>query len=114
MELVDGLPSGVAKIAEHLARMAKGYDNHLKWNEQAMFKADLMNVKQRWLPVDVAAFAAKLRKEGMREQDSSELVDWLRKAKAGRQLIPQRSYRNFKFEIPVESIPARPDDIRPW
>ena len=27
---------------------AQGYGNHLKWNEEAKLKADLMNVKSRW------------------------------------------------------------------
>jgi len=35
----------------YLAQMARGYDNHLKWNEVAKLKADLMNVRHRWLGV---------------------------------------------------------------
>ena len=31
--------------------MARGYGNHLKWNEVAKLKADLMNVRHRWLGV---------------------------------------------------------------
>lgn len=102
MELVDGLPPSVASIAEYLAMMAKGYDNHLKWNEQAMFKADLMNLRHRWLRVDVAAFRKKCLDEGMRVEDVTELVDWLRKAQDGRRLVPQKSYRDFKFNPPSE------------
>jgi len=97
MESVDGLPPSVARIAEYLARWAKGYDNHLKWNEKAKFKADLMNARRRWGAVKPEMFAAKLRKEGMRGEDITELVDWLEKAKAGRRLLPQRSYRSHDF-----------------
>jgi erythromycin esterase-like protein len=82
--------------------MARGYNNHLKWNEQAMFKADLMNVRHRWLKVDSAAFRARCIAEGMRSEDVVELVDWLNKAKAGRRLVPQKSYRAFKFPAPSE------------
>ena len=35
----------------YLAQMARGHDNHLKWNEVAKLKADLMNVRHRWLGV---------------------------------------------------------------
>lgn len=104
MDLVDGLPSSVARIAETLARWARGYDNHLKWNEEAKFKADLMNVRQRWHGIDPIVFAAKLRTEGMRDEDIAQLVEWLRKAQAGRRLVPQRSYRDFKFS-PLPEAP---------
>lgn len=97
MELVDGLPPSVARIAESLARWAKGYGNHLKWNEKAKFKADLMNARGRWDAVKPEVFAAKLGQEGMRGEDIIELVDWLKKAKAGRRLVPQHSYRNYDF-----------------
>lgn len=74
MNLVDGLPPSVASIAEYLAMMAKGYNNHLKWNEQAKFKADLMNARHRWLSVNPDVFAVKLRAEGMRTEDIAERV----------------------------------------
>jgi hypothetical protein len=118
VDLTDGLPPSVASIAEHLAMMARGYDNHLKWNEQAMVKADLMNARQRWLRVDPVVFAAKLRNEGMRQEDVSELVGWLRKAQAGRRLVPQRRYRDFRFNPrPEDSEPQEPQQFptsRDW
>ena len=97
MDLFDGLPSSVAEFAVYLARMAKGYDNHLKWNEEAKFKADLMNARHRWRGVSPDVFAAKLRKEGMRDEDITVLVEWLRKAQQGRRLVPQRSYSDYTF-----------------
>lgn len=108
MKLLDELPPSVATIAEFLAMMAKGYGNHLKWNEQVMFKADLMNVRQRWLRVEPAAFAAKLREEGMRDEHATELVGWLKRAQTGRRLVRQRSYRNFKFSPPPEEPEPKP------
>ena len=97
MESVDGLPPSVARIAEHLAQWPKGYDNHLKWNEKAKFKADLMNARRRWGAVKPEAFAAKLRKERMRGEDLPELIDWLKKTQAGRRLVPQSGYRGHDF-----------------
>ena len=48
MELRDGLPPSVAEIIEFAGMMAEGY-GYLKWNEQAMLKADMMNARQRLL-----------------------------------------------------------------
>lgn len=102
MELVDGLPPSVASIATFLATKAKAYDNHLKWNEQAMFKADLMNLRHRWRSVDSIAFRSKCLAEGMRAEDVGLLVGWLEKAQAGRRLVPSKSYRGFRFNPPPE------------
>ena len=112
MELVDGLPPSVASIAEFLALNAKGYDNHLKWNEQDMFKADLMNLRHRWRSVDAVAFKSKCLAEGMRSEDVALLVDWLQKAQAGRRLVPSKSYRTFRFNPPPEdsAVPSYVND----
>lgn len=108
MELEDRLPPSVAHFIHFLAEYAKGYDNHLKWNEQARFKADLMNSKARWDRVDVEAFRAKCKAEGMRSEDYEELVDWLKKAQAGRRLVPTRTYRDYKWHEPPE--PPEPSE----
>lgn len=100
------LPPDVAGIAEHLAEWARGYNNHLKWDEQAKFKADLMNASLRWRGVSPTSFAAKLRNQGMREEDIKELVDWLSRAQAGRRLVPHRSYRSFVFSPPPKPAGA--------
>ena len=111
----EELPPSVVGIIEYLAMMARGYDNHLKWNEQAKFKADLMHVRHRWTPVNTAAFRARCLREGMREEDVAELVDWLDKAKAGRRLVPQRSYRDFRFMTPAENpAPPHVSSRRDW
>lgn len=100
MNTEPDLPPDVADIAEHLAEWARGYNNHLKWNEQSKFKADLMNARPRWRGVSPSSFAAKLKNEGMREEDVRELVDWLTRAQAGRRLVPHNSYRSFAFNPP--------------
>ena len=110
MDDVEDLPPSVSSIADYLAMMARSYDNHLKWNEQAKFKADLMNARRRWHSVSPTMFAAKLRLEGLREEDISELIDWLTKAQNGRRLVPHRGYRDFMFNPPPE---AAADDRPP-
>jgi len=60
--------------------MAQGYGNYLKWTEQAMFIADLVNARQRGLGVAPESLTAKLRHEGMREDDVLKLLTWLRNA----------------------------------
>ncbi|WP_139368693.1 hypothetical protein [Agreia bicolorata] len=103
MELEDGLPPSVSSIVEFLASAARGYDNHLKWNEQDMFKADLMNVRHRWRAVDADAFRSKCLSEGMRREDVGMLENWLKKAQAGRRLVPSKSYRAFIFSPAPEA-----------
>ncbi|WP_458117361.1 hypothetical protein [Arthrobacter sp. D2-10] len=109
------LPPSVIKFIEYLARMARGYDNHLKWNEQAKFKADLMNVRHRWTGVETTAFRERCLAEGMRGEDVDELADWLGKAKTGRRLVPQHSYRDYSFPEPAEAAaPSQVETSRDW
>lgn len=93
----DDLPNGVPEILQHLADTARGYNNHLKWNEVAKLKADLMNVRARWLGVSVAEIAERCRTLGMREEDIAEVASLVETAQEGRRLVPQKSYRNFRF-----------------
>jgi hypothetical protein len=101
------LPNGIADILAHLARMAAGYNNHLKWNEVAQLKADLMNVRGRWLGVAIADVDEHCRSLGMREEDVTQIVNLVQKAQAGRKLVPQKSYRDFRFAEPVAEAPGR-------
>jgi hypothetical protein len=94
----NGLPQDVNQILEYLAMMAQGYNNHLKWNEEAKLKADLMNAKPRWRGVPVIEIRDRCRALGMREEDVTLIVDLVTRAQAGRRLIPQRSYRDFRFD----------------
>ena|SRR6266446_3819544 len=99
------LPNGISEILEYLAMMAKGYDNHLKWNEIAKLKGDLMNVRRRWLGVSVESISAQCLELGMRAEDVREIAELVLKAQAGRRLVPQASYRNFRFQQVVDSAP---------
>jgi hypothetical protein len=91
------LPQDIAQILDYLAQYAKGYDNHLKWNEVAKLKADLMNARSRWRGVSVSAIAEECRRLGMRAEDVDEITTLVTKAQAGRRLVPNASYRDFRF-----------------
>ncbi len=98
------LPDHINEIIEYLAGWAKGYNNRLKWNEVAKLKSEMMEVRERWTkdraPVD--AVRAKCLDAGMTAEDTQTIVELLRKVQAGRRLVPQRSYKGFRFNTPVE------------
>jgi hypothetical protein len=98
----NGLPPGISEILQYLAQMARGYDNHLKWNEVAKLKADLMNVPARWRGVSVSEIADGCRTLGMLEEDAATVADVVRKAQEGRRLVPQKRYRDYRFNQPVD------------
>jgi hypothetical protein len=100
--VTNGLSTGISEILEYLAGMARGYDNNLKWNEVAKLKADLMNVPARWRGVSVSEVAGRCRALGMREEDVATIGDLVRKAQEGRRLVPQKTYRDFRFNQPLE------------
>lgn len=97
-----GLPPGISGILEYLAQMASGYGNRLKWNEVAKLKADLMNVPARWRGVPVSEIADYCRALGMRDEDVATVADLVRKAQEGRRLVPQKTYRNFRFQQAID------------
>ncbi|MGG7466211.1 hypothetical protein [Plantibacter sp. YIM 135347] len=105
MELTDGLPPSVADIIEFVGGAAAGY-GHLKWNEEAMLKADMMNVWQRWSRVDSSALAAKCRAVGLTQEETAEIIDWLKRRQQGRRLVPEKTYRDFRFRQEPESLPG--------
>jgi hypothetical protein len=98
------LPDDVNQIVEYLAQWAKGYNNRLKWNEEAKLKSDMMEVPERWAPdrAPVDAVKAARLQAGMTEQDTATIVAFLRKVQAGKRLVPQRSYKGFRFTLDVE------------
>lgn len=85
--------------------MAAGYRNHLKWNEVAMLKADLMNMRHRWAGVSPEHIADRCLELGMRAEDVKEIELLVTKAQAGRKLVPQRSYRDHRFK-PYAAAPG--------
>jgi hypothetical protein len=94
------LPDDLNQILEYIAMMAKVYSSGLKWNEVAKLKSDMMKVRERWAPhrAPVQAVRVKCLESGMSAQDTDTVIDLLRKTQAGKRLVPQRTYRDFKVK----------------
>ena len=108
--MTNTLPDDIVKILDFLAAMARGYDNHLKWNEEAMLKSDLMRNRRYWVGFPTSAVRVKCVELGMREEDVSLIVDLVGRAQQGRRLVPQRSYRDhvFPHDRPQTEEPPTP------
>ncbi|MEU7632687.1 hypothetical protein AB0C34_22280 [Nocardia sp. NPDC049220] len=98
------LPTDVSEILECIGRYAEGYGGHMKWNEEAKLKADMMNMRHRWgrNRVSVDVLRHKCREVGLSVEDAGRIVDSLTKTQAGRRLIPQKTSRDFPFAQEVE------------
>ena len=97
----EELPADIIAILEGLARWACGYNNHLKWNEEAKLKADLMHNRRRWQGFPVSAITVKRVALGMRDVDVALITDLVRRTQEGRRLVAHRSYRDFSFSHKV-------------
>lgn len=108
--MTNTLPDDIVKILEHLADWASGYDNHLKWNEEAKLKADLMHNRRYWVGFPTSAVRVKCVELGMCEEDVSLIADLVGRAQQGRRLVPQRSYRDhvFRHDRPQTEEPPTP------
>lgn len=93
----EPLPNGVDGILEYVAGMAAGYSTGLKWNEEDMLKADMMNRPERWEPITVDQLRAKGRALKMRPDDIDTIVDFLQRRKDGRRFNVRGSYKDFTF-----------------
>lgn len=93
----EPLPNGVDGILEYVASMAAGYSSGLKWNEEDMLKADMMNRPDRWVPVTVEQVRAKCRELGMRPNDVDTVAGFLQRRKDGRRFNVRSSYKDFEF-----------------
>ena len=93
----EALPNGVDEILKQIAGMAAGCSSGLKWNEEDMLKADMMNRPERWVPITVEQMRAKCRELGMRPKDIDTVVGFLQRRKEGRRFNVQSSYRTFQF-----------------
>ena len=91
------LPNGVDGILEYVARMAAGYSSGLKWNEEDMLKADMMNRPDRWVVITVEQVRAKCRALGTRPNDVDTVAGYLQRRKDGRRFNVRSSYKDFQF-----------------
>lgn len=94
---LEPLPNGVDEILEHVAAAAAGYSSGLKWNEEDMLRADMMNRHERWHPITVDQVRAKCRALGMRADDVDKIAGYLQRRKEGRRFNVRSSYRTFEF-----------------
>lgn len=93
----EPLPNGVEGILEYVARMAAGYSSGLKWNEEDMLRADMMNRPDRWTSITVEQVRAKCRELGMRPNDVDTVAGFLQRRKEGRRFNVRSSYKDFQF-----------------
>lgn len=94
---LEPLPNGIDEILEHVAAMAAGYSSGLKWNEEDMLRADMMNRPERWQPITVDQVRAKCRALGMRADDVDTIAGYVQRRKEGRRFNVRSSYRTFEF-----------------
>lgn len=92
------MPEDIKKILALMAMWARGYDNHMKWNEEAKLKADMMRHMDRWRLVTTQEIRDECRSLGMREEDVQTICDMHARRMQGRRLVPAKSYRNFEFK----------------
>lgn len=77
--------------------MAAGYSSGLKWNEEDMLRADMMNRPERWAPITVEQVRAKCRELKMRPDDVDTITGFLQRRKDGRRFDVRSSYKDFQF-----------------
>lgn len=93
----EPLPNGVDGILEYVAEMAAGYSTGLKWNEEHMLRADMMNRPERWASITVERVRAKCRALKLRPDDIDTIAGFLQRRKEGRRFIVRGSYKTFTF-----------------
>jgi len=96
-EPLPPLPNGIEEIIGYVARMAAGYSSGLKWNEEDMLKADMMNRPERWTSVTVEQVRLKCRELGIGPKDVDTITELLQRRKDGRRFNVGSSYRTFQF-----------------
>lgn len=92
------MPEDIKSILELTAMWARGYDNHMKWNEEAKLKADMMRHMDRWSLVTTEEIRDECRLLGMREEDIRTICDMHARCLQGRRLVPAPSYRTFEYK----------------
>ena len=91
------MPKDIERILEHIALMARGYDNRMKWNEEAKLKSDMMRRIDRWRLVATKQIREKCLALGMRVEDVETICDMHSRRLTGRRLVSQHSYEGFEF-----------------
>lgn len=105
---MEKLPNGVEEFLEHLAESAAFYGNRLHWREEAYLKADMMNMPERWLVITPEQLEPKASSFGMSRDDVETFVDFLKRWKQGRKLVPAKGHRDRCFPAEVDTYPEPP------
>ena len=113
MRIQGELEPSVDRIMDYIGQMAAGYSTGPKWNEVAKLKSDMVLVPHRWIGVDLRALEAKCRVVGLDDKDTGTILDLVRKVQAGKRLVPQRSYRGFRWGTEPE-LPSDGTSSRDW
>ena len=92
------MPEDIKNILELTAMWVRGYDNHMKWNEEAKLKADMMRRMDRWGLVTTEEIRDECRSPGMRGEDVRTIYDMHARRLQGRRLVPAPSYRTFEYK----------------
>ncbi|MFB9645050.1 hypothetical protein [Microbacterium terregens] len=99
----DPLPPSVDEILESIGAAAAP-SGRVRRREEDQLKADMMNVRERWMPVDPRAFQIKCYEAGLTSESAGALVGFLRHVQQGGNLRPRDS--GFRF-------PQSPDSLNP-
>lgn len=92
------MPEDIECILEYVVECSKGYNNHMKWNEEAKLKADMMKHVDRWRLVSTLQIREFCTGRGMRSKDVETICDLHTRKMQGRRFVPQASYRSFEFQ----------------
>jgi hypothetical protein len=99
----DLVPPSVDEILAFIGAAAAP-SGRVRRREEDQLKADMMNVRERWMPVDPRAFQIKCYEAGLTSESAGALVGFLRHVQQGGNLRPRDS--TFRF-------PQSPDSLNP-
>jgi hypothetical protein len=93
------LPERAEAFLRHLRSLTAASGGRATWSVVAMMKADLMNARDEWSPVSVAALHDELARRGWTDDDRRSVCDLVRRAQEGRRLVPAPLYRDYRFDV---------------
>ena len=92
------MPEYIKSILKLTEVWARGYDNHMKWNEETKLKADIMRHMDRWGLVTTEEIGDEFSSLGMREEDVQTICDMHARRLQGRRLVPAPRIRTFEYK----------------
>ncbi|MGA7054856.1 MAG: hypothetical protein WBZ37_27020 [Mycobacterium sp.] len=103
------LPEDISQIVDHLALAAIDCGGKMKSDEVAKLKSDMMQMRGRWNVHRVSgrALSKRCRAAGLSDEDTALVIDLLRRVQVGGYLVPQSSYRGFRFPFSLSAGQVR-------